>query len=356
MGPKNLNLILLIALIVVIATPIAPMPASGQSNNTDQTSNRQSGSAEQFNVPMFTVTPLADGGEPQVFTFTGGLIRSGLVTGLAFEGDASGLTGNFDAAFDTCMIVESPDGTTVSFGGAAVEVPGFPECGTANAIPWDFLEGQSGNDGFYQSLQLDAFAGGVDIEGTWTISFVHGWPSFAASPITWGNVAITLLGPGQFKLPRFTLTSLISGGTAKLFSFPHSISEPVTGLSFEGDVSGVTGNPTRAADTCLIVEAPDGTTVAFGGLFSDLPGFPLCNLNNSASSPWDFLGVISGTDGFYQSLHPSVFAAGVETDGPWKFTLVNAWNSTSSRPITWENVIISLIGDRLFSDRFVSDR
>lgn len=174
---------------------IANVAASGAPNLdwSIDTASPMGTTVEEFDVPQFTVVGLPDGGGAEVFTFTGGVANQGNVVGLSFEGDASGVTGNGTWASDTCMIVEAPDGTTVSFGSVSATVPDFPECNTANTLPWDFQGNISDNDGFYESDHPDVFGSGVDDEGIWTLTFVHGWNSASAAPITWDNVVVSLI-------------------------------------------------------------------------------------------------------------------------------------------------------------------
>lgn len=111
----------------------------------------------------------------------------------------------------------------------------------------------------------------------------------------------------------------------------------VIGVSFEGTAAGIGGESSWASDTCMVVEAPDGTTFAAGGFSSDGP-VAACN----DSVDWDFQGGGSDDDGTYSSEHDNVFDPPQADDGQWSVRFVNYWVSTSAVDISWSDVTVTL--------------
>ncbi|MGY6555984.1 MAG: S8 family serine peptidase, partial [Wenzhouxiangella sp.] len=109
--------------------------------------------------------------------------------------------------------------------------------------------------------------------------------------------------------------------------------EGVTGLNFEGTVSGITGDPEGvwASDLRMNVTSPAGATFAVGGFGA-----------GAAPTPWDFQGAGSATDGTYTSAHPNVFGAGTEQEGNWTFEFIHTYPPGAT--MTWDPVTIELIG------------
>lgn len=110
----------------------------------------------------------------------------------------------------------------------------------------------------------------------------------------------------------------------------------IIGLSFHGQVQGISERPDRASDLRLQVQAPDQQTVALGG-FSGL------------RKPWSFQGPVSASDGPYHSTHwlnaeqaPLFGAAGVADAGLWQLRLAHDWNSSQAGPMHWQDMQVTL--------------
>ncbi len=138
------------------------------------------------------------------------------------------------------------------------------------------------------------------------------------------------------EIPEFTITTLALDGEPVEFSLPAGVATrgEVIGFSFIGTATGPSVNATWASDTCMIVEAPDGTSFSVGGLSGS---FPECSVND-----WDFQGSGSGEDGTYDSEHDDVFDPPVEDEGNWTITFVHDWDSTSAEDIIWSDVTLTL--------------
>ncbi|TVQ41062.1 MAG: DUF4394 domain-containing protein, partial [Wenzhouxiangella sp.] len=139
-------------------------------------------------------------------------------------------------------------------------------------------------------------------------------------------------------VPDFTVVSPASGGTPEVFTVPAGIlsSGGVVGFSFEGTVSGITGNGDWASDMCLQIEGPDGSSFSVGGIGATIPN---CNVNT-----WDFQGSGSNEDGTYASVHDDVwpFPPGAADQGDWTLTFIHSWDSASANPMDWSNVTVTL--------------
>ncbi len=137
---------------------------------------------------------------------------------------------------------------------------------------------------------------------------------------------------------NFTVISPANGGTPEVQVLPAGVltSGLVVGFSFEGTVAGISGNGDWASDMCMQIEGPDGSSYSVGGIGAAIPN---CNVNL-----WDFNGGGSTDDGTYSSQHLGVwpFPPGAGDDGDWTFTFIHGWNSTSSNPMDWSNVTVTL--------------
>ena len=299
---------------------------------------------EALEIPDFTVVPPIDGGTPQVLTVPGGVAGQGEVIGFSFQGDVVGPSGSGTWASDLCMIVQAPDGTTFGVGGASATEPGCSD------NDWDFQGIGSADDGFYESEHLDAFDPPVADAGDWTFTFVNDLTSSAVSDMDWSNVVVTLHKIGDtpppppinpaldeaLDIPDFTAVPPIAGGTPQVLTVPGGVASQgeVVGFSFQGDVVGPSGSGTWASDLCMIVQAPDGTTFGVGGASATEPG---CMDND-----WDFQGIGSIDDGFYESEHLDAFNPPVGDAGDWTFTFVNDFTSSSASDMDWSNVVVTL--------------
>lgn len=111
----------------------------------------------------------------------------------------------------------------------------------------------------------------------------------------------------------------------------------VIGVSFEGTAAGISDESSWASDTCMMVEAPDGTIFAAGGFSGDGP-ITACN----DSVDWDFQGGGSSEDGTYSSVHDDVFDPPQPDDGQWSVRFVNYWVSSTAVDINWSDVTLTL--------------
>jgi hypothetical protein len=138
------------------------------------------------------------------------------------------------------------------------------------------------------------------------------------------------------QLPDFEVASFSNGGEPVVITLPAGIATrgQVVGFSFVGTASGVTFTDSFASDTCMIIQAPDGTTYEIGGFNDDIQG---CDRH-----PWDFQGSGSNVDGTYESHHYDVFESAAGDEGEWTFTFVNGWDSESAATIAWSDVTITL--------------
>ncbi len=135
-------------------------------------------------------------------------------------------------------------------------------------------------------------------------------------------------------------------------------SSPVTGLAFAGSVSGISESPSFASDLRLAVTAPDGARVSLGGFQTE------------SDQAWAFDGEDSGSDGRYESEHPTLFSdlgASPDDEGFWQFEFRNDFGG--GELMSWDDVQITLIkqaietstesipirGNRIFTDRFESN-
>ncbi len=140
----------------------------------------------------------------------------------------------------------------------------------------------------------------------------------------------------EIEIPEFTIISPANGGDPVEFSIPAGEMSrgEVVGFSFEGTVSGPGGTGTWASDACMVVESPDGTTYAVGGISGT---FQDCSEN-----AWDFQGGGSTDDGTYSSTHDDLFDPALEDQGEWTFTFVHDWDATSAADMTWSDVTVTL--------------
>ncbi len=142
-----------------------------------------------------------------------------------------------------------------------------------------------------------------------------------------------------FPLPDFTAEASDTAPPTVEFTIEPGVDTTgdVVGVSFEGTAAGLTGNSSWASDTCMVVEAPDGTTASFGGL-SGGSGLAACG----EGIDWDFQGGDSTDDGTYSSEHLSVFDPAIPDEGTWTITFVNDWVSASAASIDWSAVTVTL--------------
>lgn len=141
---------------------------------------------ETLRLPDFSIASLINGGSAVEFEVPGGVTSRGEVTSISFSGAASGISGNFSQASDTCIVVDSPGGAVFTAGGVHGT---FGGCGERR---WDFQGAASDDDGSYESFHGNAFLPPVADGGNWTFTFVNDWESVTAADIEWTDVAVTL--------------------------------------------------------------------------------------------------------------------------------------------------------------------
>ena len=134
-------------------------------------------------------------------------------------------------------------------------------------------------------------------------------------------------------LPQFSIT----GGGA-VVEFPVDLGVltrgDIIGFRFQGDVTGASGTAAWASDTCMVIEAPDGTSYGVGGFgTATIPG---CGNEN----PWDFQGSGSANDGFYQSEHLNAFDPPLPDQGEWTIRFVMDFGTST---LTWDNVVVTFL-------------
>lgn len=129
-------------------------------------------------------------------------------------------------------------------------------------------------------------------------------------------------------LGAFTLISAANGGSPVSFVVESGPSD-VVGYSFEGTVSGITGNGTWASDMQMRIFLE-------GTLIYTIGGFP-------SDAAWAFDGGGSTNDGTY--IQPITFLA---KDDPvpgglqWEIQFLNGWNSTASATMEWSDVSFTI--------------
>lgn len=140
----------------------------------------------------------------------------------------------------------------------------------------------------------------------------------------------------EFILPAFTLPGSVAPDPVE-FVFAGGIGSQgkVVGFSFEGDVSGVAGF-SWASDTCLVLEAPDGSRYGVGG-------YPGVGMLECGEHLWDFDGPGSSSDGHYQSTHDDAFESQPQDDdGLWTLRFINGWTDPLAATLTWNNAKLIL--------------
>jgi len=152
-------------------------------------------------------------------------------------------------------------------------------------------------------------------------------------------------------IPDFTSVPPLQGGGPVVFTLP-------AGAMTQGKVVGVSLNATidleedehhhsYVSDTCMIVQAPDGSRFTVGGRYVLLPCYPNGPLGpvgppgtvEYGVRPWDFQRATA--DGHYQSTHDDAFAA-VSDAGTWTFTFINDHQHEIVVGADWSDVTITL--------------
>ena len=132
---------------------------------------------------------------------------------------------------------------------------------------------------------------------------------------------------------------LVGQGPTVSFNIPAGLTSSgnVVGFTFEGTVSGISGNDTWASDMIMTITSPAGEAFEVGGFSS--PG----------DNNWDFQGSTSDSNDTYESEHlladngDPVFAPGGTTDeGDWILEFVHDWDSSGAANMDWSDVTITL--------------
>lgn len=144
----------------------------------------------------------------------------------------------------------------------------------------------------------------------------------------------------SFDLPDFTLPGDAASPPIASFTFEPGVATTgeVIGVRFEGTATGITGEVSWASDTCMVVEAPDGSIFGVGG-YSD--GSPTRGCDSGVD--WEFQGGDSSDDGTYSSEHRPVFDPPQADEGTWTVRFVNDWLSSSAAEIAWSDVTLTLL-------------
>ncbi len=152
-------------------------------------------------------------------------------------------------------------------------------------------------------------------------------------------------------IPDFTLVPPFIGGQPVVFTLPAGIATQgdVVGISFGGtvDVEDDEHDHTWVSDTCMIVQAPDGSRFTVGGRYvlpTCYPNGPLGPVGPPGSfengvRPWDFQR--TAADGSYQSTHHDAFAAAADA-GNWTFTFMHDHHHEIVVGMGWSDVTITL--------------
>ncbi|TVQ37439.1 MAG: hypothetical protein EA370_06915 [Wenzhouxiangella sp.] len=123
--------------------------------------------------------------------------------------------------------------------------------------------------------------------------------------------------------------NLPGNGTHETSAFAGNTSRgKVVGFSFDGTVSGISGNATWASDLVLTLTSPDGISYTVGGYETGHP-------------PWDFNGSGSNNNGRYTSTHigDDIFGeSGAEDLGEWQIRFDHSWTNA----MNWSSVTITL--------------
>ncbi|MBX3727233.1 MAG: DUF11 domain-containing protein [Xanthomonadales bacterium] len=275
------------------------------------------------------------------------------------SGSAGGSCGNANGAGNISELVDLPVGGSVTF--LATCTVDLAATGTIDntatvAVPSGAFDPDTDNNSATDSNTVDL--GGPEIgvsPGSFSFTVTTG--SADAQPLTisnsgttdlvWDIETDTLFGqPVEFdpalnevlSIPNFSVASAPNGGTPFVAVVPAGVltSGRVVGFSFQGTVSGITGNSSWAADLCMRVEGPDGSNYTVGGFSTSIP--------NCAVNPWDFDGSGSNNDGTYASSHEDVFPfpPGADDAGNWTITFINGWDSASAATMNWSNVTVTL--------------
>ncbi|MGY6631544.1 MAG: S8 family serine peptidase [Wenzhouxiangella sp.] len=185
-------------------------------------------------------------------------------------------------------------------------------------------------------------AGSEVISGSFNVSVSPSSFSFSGNTSETQELTITLTPDGTIPLSFGTIDFVEASGLSPDLHFTVALAgtgegapdpEGVTGLNFEGTVSGITGDPEGvwASDLRMNVTSPTGATFAVGGFGG-----------GAAPTSWDFDGAGSAQDGTYNSSHPNVFGAGTDVDGEWTFQFIHTYAPGAT--MTWDPVTIELTG------------
>jgi hypothetical protein len=125
-------------------------------------------------------------------------------------------------------------------------------------------------------------------------------------------------------IPDFSVSGV---GAPEEFDIPggQATRGEVTGFSFQGTVTGVSGNADWASDLKMVMTAPDGSSFDVGGY-------------DDVENDWDFQGDGSADDGTYASDHPGAFDSG--DLGDWNFQFTHDWGAGGI--MNWSDVTVVL--------------
>ncbi|TVQ37310.1 MAG: hypothetical protein EA370_07010 [Wenzhouxiangella sp.] len=182
------------------------------------------------------------------------------------------------------------------------------------------------------TLDLDNQAGAAGLD--WQLSFAQALPQALPDGTRPHDPALDEV----LDLPTATLMPPGSAGSSLAVVREAGLQSQgrVIGLTFSGQVEGISDHAGRASDLQLEVIGPVSGAQTMGG-FSGLV------------LPWAFQGPVSDLDGVYQSTHwldaggqPLFGEEGVIDGGAWQLRLAHDWHSSQAGPMHWQAIEVTL--------------
>jgi hypothetical protein len=262
------------------------------------------------------------------------------------------LGGSFNGEVKT-LAMSSDDPPVLYAGGIFTSVADVPASRIAR---WDGIQWQPVGNGFNNGVEALQFfnngSGEVLYAGGFFSGYLAQWNGTAWNTVPNGpSGAVYALHVSSLDINTGRLTAelavpqfVVRFGLGAQFTLPQNIDiGDVTGLSFEGTVSGISGQPSRNAGSLLLAVTPP-----VGQVYNLGSGI----LAPQASVPWDFTGPQSILNGTYRhgiggeqwsgnGLPDPGLSAPVST-GNW--TLFFREGDIFSTNATWTNVKITLHG------------
>ena len=194
-------------------------------------------------------------------------------------------------------------------------------------------------------LALEDNPSGATLGGTTTQTVVGGEAVFSDLVLDQIGSAYSLRATTLSDAPLFVTDFVLDPGQVhqEPFWLDRAASSRVTGLSFSGEVEGISAGSTLASNLRMDVMGPSGSSFAVGGF------------DNAAPVSWSFDG--ASDDGLYFSLHVGIFdslgGGGTLDHGLWELDFRHDW-AASAQTMFWSDVIVVLIRDsfEVVSDPF----